>query len=31
MSQKMNFGTPDVPVLFKSYKHDISDGAYEYL
>jgi len=24
MSQKVNFGTPDDPVLFKSYKYDIS-------
>ena len=31
MSQKVKFGTPVVPVLFKSYKYDISDSAYEYL
>jgi len=31
VSQKINFGTPDVPVLFNSYKHDISDCVYEYL
>jgi len=28
---EINFGTPDVPGLFKSYKHDIFDSAYEYL